>query len=126
MDDTDFVAVPLAKPPSRWKIDALLATQGNQSKLGAILIAVLGRAPDNPPRFGSGAVITSDGAVLCHFQDKRGDWHEGAFVCSVAELVSNFRGLADHLKLSDEDRKDMLNEVRMWVTTDYRAKSELF
>lgn len=106
-----------------WKARALIATRGNQSQLGAILIAILGRAPDHPPRFGSGAVITSDGYVLAHFQDIRGEWHAGAFVSSVDELVGNFRGLADHLKLSDAERVEMFNELRMWITTDERANA---
>lgn len=117
------MAITLARAAAGrpWRVRALEATHGNQSQLGAILIAVLGRAPDHPPRFGSGAVITTDGHVLAHFQTRDGEWHHGAYVATVQEINDNFRGLADHLKLSDADRVEMFDELRKWFVTDYRA-----
>ncbi len=108
-----------------WKLRAIRATKGNQSQLGAILIAVLGRLPKHPPRFGLRAVITSDGFVLADFQGKDYVKHSAAFVCDVSDLTKNFRGLADHLKLNKEDREEMFAELRKWIARDYRAKSTL-
>ena len=122
-----------------WQGKALIATSG--SKLGAILVSVLqlpekGRAAfdhllgtdlASMPIFSiAGATITSDGFVMCSFRDREEVWHNQALVCDVEDLVKNFRGLADHLKLTDAERKEMFDEVRIWIKTDYRAKSELF
>lgn len=115
------VAADIARQRATWQYRAVEATGGNRSQLGAIVIAMLGKAPDNPPRFGSAAVITSDGYVQAHFQSKDGQWHEGAFVGAVDDLVGNFRGLADHLKLSDAERVEMFDELRKWISVDYRA-----
>lgn len=108
-----------------WKLRAIRATKGNQSKLGSILIAVLGRIPRHPPRFGLKATITSDGFVMADFQGKDFVRHYSALVCEVKELTNNFRGLADHLKLDKEEREEMFAELRKWIARDYRAKSTL-
>lgn len=117
------VTADIERQRATWQYRAVLATGGNKSQLGAIVIAVLGKAPDNPPRFGSAAVITSDGYVQAHFQTKDGVWHQGAFVGAVDDLVANFRGLADHLKLSDAERVEMFDELRKWISVDYRANA---
>ena len=101
---------------------AIAATRANQSQLGAIMLAILGRRPRRPPMFpGGGATITSDSYVTADFIDKDGVGHRGAFVCDIADLVRNFRELADHLKLTDEERTEMFSELRKWIRRDYRA-----
>jgi len=109
-----------------WQFRAVAATRGSQSRLGAILLAVLGKQRQTLPRFASSAVITSDGFVMAGFCDKAGRYHHGALVCDVSELVANFRGLADHLKLNDADRVAMFAEVQKWCATDYRARKSWF
>lgn len=106
-----------------WKARAVVATMGNRSLLGAILIATLGYATSNPPRVVSAAEITEDGHVVAFFE-KRGE--NGATLtrlCHIDELISNFRGLADALKLSDLDRAAMFDELRKWVAKDHRAEA---
>jgi hypothetical protein len=117
-----------------WKGKAEAATGGNQSQLGAMLIAILGRTPHAPPMFArylsdgtvvaGKAVITVDGFVLCDFIHKSGIYSHHAIVCNVSDMVRNFRGLADHLKLTDAERKEMFDEVKKWIERDYRAKSD--
>lgn len=102
-----------------WQYKAIQATAGNQTRLGTILLAAIGRSAKHPPWFGNSAVITSDSFVMCDFTDKRYTQHSGAFVCSVTELRDNFRGLADHLKLGDKDREAMFAKVREWISHDY-------
>lgn len=109
-----------------WQYRAIAATRGNQSRLGCILLACLGRNAKHPPAFGANAIITSDGFVMAHFVGKDGRGHHGALVGEISDLVGNFRGLADHLKLSDIDRKEMFDKVRQWISLDYRIKKELF
>lgn len=125
-DDTKLLT--LGDRPDDWRVKAILATKGNQSRLGCILIAVLGKSHriKNGSRFDTSASITSDGFVMCGFRQASGHYHPGAFVGSVRDLVDNFRGLADHLKLSDKDRIELFDKVKAWITVDYRAKKELF
>lgn len=110
-----------AEQRATWQYRAIEATRGNQSQLGALILAILGKAPDHPPRFGSGGVITSDGYLTAHFQDKAGDWHMGAFVGSVEDFVNNLRGLSEHLKLTDRENNELFAEAKKWITHDYRA-----
>ena len=114
---------------TEWIERAIVATTdgaNGPSKLGALLRAVLGYR-SMPPCFNTaGAVITSDGFVLCGFTDRHGEYHMGAFVGSLVELIKNFRGLADHLKLTDDQRKALFDEVRKWCHTDYRDRKEWF
>lgn len=112
--------------PDSWQARAIEATRGNQSRLGAIVMAVLGQTPKEPPAFGLGAVITSDGYIMCDFLTRDGELHTAAFVGAVADLVDNCRGLADHLKLADDERLAFFQSVRAWVKRDYRAVSQLF
>jgi hypothetical protein len=113
---------------SSWQWRAIEATQAHKSKLGCILLACIGRGQNKVPRFGRQAIITSDGYVTCPFLDRHGEGHAHSLVCTVDDLVRNFRGLADHLKLSDEERIEMFAAVRKWVSTDYRPgfSGELF
>jgi|CXWL01.1.fsa_nt_gi hypothetical protein len=107
-----------------WQYKAVEATRGNQSRLGCILLAVLGRPAKHPPQFGSSATITSDGFVMADFVGRDGRGHMGARVCGADELRDNFRGLADHLKLDDANREAMFKAVRQWIAVDYRANKE--
>ena len=105
-----------------WEYRAIEATRAHQSQLGCMLLAMLGRGRTKYPRFGRGATVTSDGYVMADFIGRDGRPHLGAFVCSFNEMVGNFRGLADHLKLSDADRTALFEKVRAWILVDYRPK----
>lgn len=109
----------------QWKIRAVTATKGNQSRLGCILICMLGYMPKNPPRMRGLAVITSDGRVLVDCQLAGQAQFFATDIGSVEEVRDNMRGLADHLKLSDADRVEMFDELRKWFARDFRATSTL-
>lgn len=123
-------------PGMSWKLRALQATQGNQSRLGCILIAMLGRMPQNPPRIRGLAIITGDkfkangrsippGIVIADMELRNGKGFCATPLGTIDEIRDNFRGLADMLKLNDADRTAMFNELRMWIKRDYRAVSDL-
>ena len=119
-------APALKGPGSTWQYRAVQATRGNQSQLGAILIDVLHKSGNRKPRFVGPANITSDGFVMCSFVSRDGVFYMGALVAPVSDLVRNFRGLADHLKLNDAERIEMFAEVRKWIGRDYRRNTALF
>ena len=105
-----------------WHAKAIEATRGNQSQMGALVIAILGKRPKYGPWFGKSATITTDGYLICDFMDRHQAFHMGAFVGSVRDLIVNLRGLADHLQLNDEDRKAMFLAARQWIATDCRPE----
>lgn len=109
-----------------WKLRAIRATKGNQSRLGCLLIAILLRTPVNPPRIRGTAVISADGIVIADMQlaGQAPFWY-ATKLGGIDEMISNFRGLADHLKLTDTEREEMFTLFRQWISKDFRATSDL-
>lgn len=102
--------------------NAFAVTRGSQ--LGAILRAAMGEnAPGDNPQFASKAFVTSDGFVHADFIDKNGDGHSQAFIGSASELSASLHGLAEHLKLTAEERTELAGVVRAWIATDYRGSA---
>lgn len=134
---THSLALPehIQRQREQWQARAIIATKGNQSHLGRIFLAVLGRAPSNPPRFSieQGAVILddyhakrlgiNDGDVLADFQAKPDAAYVAIRVGHIDEIVDNFRGLADAIKLTDGEREAMFMMLRQWIRKDFRATS---
>lgn len=106
-----------------WQDRAVEATKGNGSRLGAILLAVLERWPRKVPAFADNAIITATGHVVCDFKDRDGNCHHGVLICDTEELTTNFRGLADHLKLDDAERTELFAKLQKWLAHDFRAIS---
>lgn len=113
---------------SMWQTRALLACkQGAEyTRTGCLLINMLGSEPTSGPKFKGLLSITSDGYVLCDFVKRDGTYTSGAFVGLVSNLVANFRGLADHLKLTDVQRKELFDTVIKNIGIDYRANKTTF
>lgn len=110
-----FKAIGGVKPD--WQISAIAATRNTQ--LGSILACAMGREIP-PPCFVGKATITSDGYIMCNFIGADGRSHMGAFVGSAADLARNARGLADHLKLEDTQRKELYDTVVSWIGGSYK------
>lgn len=116
----------IERAAERWEIKALTYQRANQTKLGCILIAVLGRMPENPPRVGlTGAIITEGGMVCCDMQLNPCASFKLTAIGTTKELVDELRQLCDKLKLPDVDREAMFALVRKWIVKDYRAVSDL-
>ena len=107
-----------------WQDRAIAATRGTQT--GAILRCALGRSDDSFPRFVGHASITSDGFITCDYVDSDGRSHSGAFVGGVSDLTANTIGLANHLHLSDSDRKSLFTTIQRWIGCDWRPNKVLF
>lgn len=104
-----------------WRYRAIQHQSGNQTQLGAMVIAVCGKRTSNPPRIMGSATIDLDGNVLVTFQSRTGVTHEKFRYCSVQEMCDSFSELADVLRLSDVERIEMFQEVKRWVYKDERA-----
>jgi hypothetical protein len=100
-----------------------------------MLIAAMGHLPANAPRFSNttGAVILAgeiadrlgrkDGDMMADFQSANDRPYLATVICHVDEFVANFRGLCDHLSLTDTDRIAMFDVLRNWIRKDFRAVS---
>lgn len=112
------------KAMETWQAKALVATQGQKTQLGAIILAITKAEPSRGPKFGPGAVISADGFIFANFIDRRGQYHQGQLVCSVRDYIKNLHGLADALKFSEADRADMFRRAREWIYVDHRVSKE--
>jgi hypothetical protein len=120
---------------SQWQFRAVEATKGNQTHIGRILLAALGKEPQNAPRFSlkTGCVILNsamadrlgleEGDILADYQAANDEPYQAMRVCNVAELRENFSRLSDHLKLTTAEREAMFMCLRQWVQKDYTATS---
>lgn len=100
-----------------WQERALKMTHANESQVGAILCCAF-YAPDYRkarPRFEGKAYHTSDGFLLCDFVEESGEYHRGAFVGAWADLYFKVMKLADLLKLTVDERQELLHYVKSWV-----------
>lgn len=111
-----------------WKRNCIVATQGPQTFLGNVLLAIMGRAPTfHRPRIVGAAEITVDGIVVAPVQwEKHGPGQSGiTHLCTSEELRDDFRRLADFLHLDDGEREAMNIELRSWIKVDHRVKTDL-
>lgn len=111
-----------APPEGYWKTSCIRATDSNKTLLGCFVLAIFGLQHDiKPPRFGRVAVIDAQGILYSNMQDKDGKIHPNHCLGPVQDVIDNFRGLADHLKLSDADRVALFGELKKWIKHDARA-----
>lgn len=111
-------------PKDSWQRRAVEKTGGNQTLLGCFVLAILGWQHGRyPPRFGRVARISKEGIIYSNMQDKDGVIRSDHMLGPLQTVVDNFRGLADELKLNDNERKQMFDELRKWFFMDQRVQS---
>lgn len=125
-----------------WQGKALAETKG---RLAAVVLAVLmhsyptamqvllrvvfpnapvgkgGWVEVSPPFFWGAATILKGGEVVCKTINRdRGTIPNGLVYGSEELLIKEMRDLADRLKLSDDDRKEMTEAFKRWIVRDLR------
>lgn len=108
-----------------WRFKLIEATQGNQSLLGCVVLAALGKAPDNPPYLRGKARIMDTGDVLCDFVEKDGAYRYGARISDDEDLVRNLVTLTVHCGLAEGERVEFLARVNNWIAEDHRPKHRI-
>lgn len=103
-----------------WPFKAILATRGQQTLLGCIVLNLICRQPKNPPMINSLATVDENGLTWAFVVSRTG---ERRLTClgQIGDIRDEFRRLADHLKLDDGERVEMFDELRKWVAIDMRA-----
>lgn len=112
---------------STWQFKCIAATRGNQTRLGMILLAVLGIAPANPPRLVCPtAVIDENGWVWSWFQspDDKANAADHVPLCTVAKLRDGLNRMADLTQMTDAQREELFSLTRRWIERDERAIKE--
>jgi len=106
-----------------WQYKAIVATRGNQTMLGAIFLQIIGKSAKHPPQIVGTASVDEDGALWTILRKQHGLEVAEGIVCLgyLHEIVDEFRRLADHLKLADDERIELFTELRKWVAVDLRA-----
>ena len=105
-----------------WQYRAIAYTHGNKSRLGRLIIAILGRFAIPPCFHPTGVKIALDGRVLAMVNEGLG-WRLECIYDNVQAFTDVFRGLADAIELSDDEREAMFAELRKFVFKDERATS---
>lgn len=103
-----------------WQYKAVLAARGNQTLLGCIILQIIGKQPKHPPMITGLAMIDEDGVTWAPWLSTRGKAGL-APLGMITDIRDEFRRLADYLKLDDQERIDMFDELRKWVDFDARA-----
>jgi hypothetical protein len=103
-----------------WPFKAVLATRGQQTLLGCIVLNLICRQPKNPPMVASLATVDEKGLCWAYVVSRSG---EKRLTCLglITDIRDEFRRLADHLKLDDGERVELFDELRKWVSIDMRA-----
>jgi hypothetical protein len=117
---TDGQALTPAQEQNSWPYKAVLATKGNQTIIGTIVLFLIARRPKNGPRVESTCTVDEAGLAWTFLTNRHGNY---GLVClgSIVDIRDDFRRLADFLKLDDGERVELFDELRKWVAIDMRA-----
>ncbi|SRR5258708_40228193 len=108
-----------------WRLKLIAATRGNQTLLGCIVLAAIGKEPENPPYFRGKAVIASTGDVYCDFVARDRVYHIKARIGDDEDFVRNLITLTYHCDLNTEERVEFLARVNNWIDKDERSKARI-
>lgn len=115
-------AMAAAKARASWQFRMIEYTRGNQTPTGSIVIAMLGRVPNNLPMLNNTAVITEAGEVLCDYVSRHGVLHRRFHIGNVQRIVGDFNRLCDELKLNDAESIEVFETLRRWISIDERTR----
>jgi hypothetical protein len=119
-----FMSADVLDPERSWPERVFLASAA-ADPMGPIVRAVLGANPKNGAALGIEATIRKDGIVVAPLRDHSGvkltDEHP---LGDIMEMRDEFRRLADHCKLSDEDRLALFDMFKKWCGKDLRVVAQ--
>lgn len=115
----------ILKPRRDYRLKLIECTKGNQSQLGCIVLAAIGREPENPPYFRGKANIASNGDVFCDFVSRDGIYHAGARIGDDEDFTRNLVTLTVVADLNEDERTQFLALVNNWIDKDERSKARI-
>ncbi len=111
-------------PGYPWKARVVLASAAT-NPTGAIVRAMLGSNFKVGPAYGMTAEIDADGIVRTTVHAEDTTVWPNMPIGSIQAVRDEMRRLADHCKLSDEEREAFFDQLRKWIAKDARAISGL-
>lgn len=121
---TEHLQFSPAQEQAHWAYKAVVATRGNTTLLGAILLQLIGKQAKAPPQVLSTATVDKNGLTWARLSAfKHGEYAEAVVPLGlITDIRDEFRRLADWLKLDDVERLELFDELRKWVAVDLRAE----
>ena len=108
-----------------WQYRGVKRTRGNQTMMGCLFLAVIGRNAANPPWVESAITILEDGACLVNFVNRERTEYTNLKFCHVTDLKDQFNRLADEINATDEERVAMFGELRKFIKEDRRLENDI-
>lgn len=99
-----------------WASRAIIAAGGRTTKMGALLLAILGH-DHGRPSFGHSAIIFNGNLIATHI-DSDGIIRQSQVVCSVSEFKIFLSDLATKCQMTDEECNEMFVEARRYIQVD--------
>lgn len=105
----------------KWDYRLIQAFRGNQTLMGAMVIAICGKAPNHPPRILTGGVISREGILLVAFEARAAPGvAQMVEIGPIDKIRDEFRRACDTLALPDTEREEFFQEFRKWIVRDWR------
>lgn len=101
-----------------WRVRAIVLSQGRQTPMGAVLLALL-RSKRGRPAWGTAATITPEGKLISPRIDKDGVI-KSEVVSTVDQYQSFLSGIARDADLTEEEAQALFKLGREWITADLR------
>ena len=99
-----------------WRVRAILRTQGRQTPMGALLLAILG-ITRGTPAWGRVGMLLPDGKITSIFTPPTGA-PRPAVVCTKDELQSFLYGIVMECKLTDDEGTELYRLAQSWIDFD--------
>lgn len=104
-----------------WKLRALRASRSDQLMAAVVRVMVGQSAAVVLPGFAPKFLITEDGLLVGIQVDSNGSVIPNVVICDTDDMRSNLNRLADHIKATDAERKQMFDEFGKTILHDMRT-----
>lgn len=107
-----------------WKYRCLKAAGEHSPWHFAMLVYALGGETKSPPRFQEGPTVDENGMMSAPILGRDGLVRH-ARLCTTEQYQSDFRRIADEVKLDDDERRELFDVLRGWIKIDKRVTVQL-
>lgn len=116
-----------AQPDDHWKLRVVAETYGNQTPMGALVLAIMGHTPNRRPYYKGLATIDKQGVIWCKFYARgmHNLFPKRVPICHVRAFNDELLRLAEKCKMDDREVGEFFSEAKKWIERDERAKSTL-
>lgn len=118
------LSTPQEQVRQHWAYRLIQRLRGNQTLMGALVIAIVQKMPSNPPRILTGGLVNKDGILIVSLERRQfpgtAKW---VALGPVDGIRDEFRRLMDGMGLSDAEHLAFFDAMRRWIVRDKRARA---